>query len=76
VSSERRAEEDAHRSFTLFGYKEGVLKKVLLLLIAALIAADAVLLHGRYRAQVELEAEAVEHHVKDQDWSTPLVGQS
>ena len=76
MSSERRAEGDAHRSFTLFDYNESVLKKVLLFLIAALIAADAVLLHGRYRAQVALEAEAVEHQVKDQDWTTPLVGQS
>jgi hypothetical protein len=70
----RRAEGEAHRSFTLFAYKQGVLKKVLLFLIAALIAGDAVLLHGRYRAQVAREAEAVEHQVKDQDWSTPLMG--
>jgi hypothetical protein len=76
VPSEGRAEGDAHHSFTLFGYNESVLKKVLLFLIAALIAADAVLLHGRYRAQVALEAEAVEHRVKDQDWTTPLMGQS
>ena len=51
-----------------------MLKKVLLVLLAALIAGDAFLLHGRYRAQVAEEAAVVEDTVRDQKWSTPLVG--
>lgn len=50
-----------------------MLKKVLLFLIAALVAGDAVLLHGRYREKVAHEAEAVDHKVREQNWSSPLI---
>jgi hypothetical protein len=51
-----------------------MLKKVLLTLIVALIAGDALLLHGRYRMKVEEEAEIVDHKVREQNWSSTLVG--
>lgn len=53
-----------------------MLKKTLLFLIAALIAGDAVLLHGRYRDKVEREAEMVDYTVREQNWSSGLVGPS
>ena len=53
-----------------------MLKKVLLFLIVALILGDTLLLHGRYRAKVATEAEVVDYKVRDQNWSSPLIGSS
>jgi hypothetical protein len=51
-----------------------MLKKVLLAAIAALILGDLFIFHGRYSDKVAKEAEVVEYQVRDQDWSSPLVG--
>ena len=48
--------------------------KILFATLVLLLAADAVMWHGRYRGQVIHKAEAVEETVLEQNWSTPLVG--
>lgn len=62
----------ANRTFTVFGYT-GAMSKKALIVVAVLIAGDAVLLHGHYRTRVAQEAAMVEYSVDKQSWSTPLV---
>ena len=47
--------------------------KIMIGLLALMLAGDVLLLHGRYSARVYDKAIVAEEAVLDQDWSTPLV---
>ena len=48
--------------------------KLLFAALVLLIAADALILNGRYRGEFAHQTEVVEEQVLEQNWSTPLVG--
>lgn len=49
------------------------MSKKALIAIVMLVAGDAVLLHGHYRAQLAHEAAMMEYSAGKKSWSTPLV---